>query len=83
MFSLAQALQLLHVRRIDHGVHSLEDPELMSYLNDTRTPLTVCPLSNLKLKVCEVPASVHRDSSISTSRLLGRHHYAVWPYGRT
>jgi hypothetical protein len=36
-----EALQLLHVRRVDHGVHCLEDDELMAFLNTTRTPLTV------------------------------------------
>ena len=36
-----EALQLLHVRRVDHGVHCLEDPDLLAYLNATQTPLTV------------------------------------------
>ncbi|KAG2430850.1 hypothetical protein HXX76_009824 [Chlamydomonas incerta] len=48
-----EALRVLHVRRVDHGVHSLEDGALMAALNASRTPLTVCPLSNLKLKVYE------------------------------
>lgn len=46
-----QAIQLLDIERIDHGVRCLEDPELVSYLKDTQTPLTVCPLSNIKLRV--------------------------------
>lgn len=46
-----ETLEVLKVRRIDHGVHCLDDPDLMAYLNATRIPLTVCPLSNLKLKV--------------------------------
>lgn len=45
------ALDILHVERIDHGVRSEEDPELMQRLAQTRVPLTVCPLSNLKLCV--------------------------------
>ena len=45
------ALDLLHVQRIDHGVRSEEDPALMDRLVRERVPLTVCPLSNLKLKV--------------------------------
>lgn len=45
------ALDLLHVERIDHGVRSEEDPELMQRLLDAQMPLTVCPLSNLKLCV--------------------------------
>ncbi len=46
-----QALDLLHVSRIDHGVRSLEDPELVERLAGERVPLTVCPLSNVKLRV--------------------------------
>jgi adenosine deaminase len=39
------------VQRIDHGVAALQDPLLMAELAHTRLPLTVCPLSNLKLCV--------------------------------
>ncbi|MHA3078898.1 adenosine deaminase [Acinetobacter sp. ANC 5502] len=46
-----QALDLLKVNRIDHGVRSEEDPALMQRLAQERMPLTVCPLSNLKLCV--------------------------------
>lgn len=46
-----QALDLLNVNRIDHGVRSEEDPELMQRLIAEKMPLTVCPLSNLKLCV--------------------------------
>jgi len=46
-----QALDLLHVSRIDHGNRSLEDPQLVAELVRRKIPLTVCPLSNLKLKV--------------------------------
>ena len=46
-----QALNLLHVSRIDHGNRSLEDPLLVEELVGRKMPLTVCPLSNLKLKV--------------------------------
>lgn len=45
------ALDVLHVERIDHGVRSEEDAVLMERLAKQRTPLTVCPLSNLKLCV--------------------------------
>jgi adenosine deaminase len=47
------ALDLLKVARIDHGVRSLEDPRLVARLRDERIPLTVCPLSNVKLHVVE------------------------------
>jgi len=45
------AIRDLKVSRIDHGVRSIDDPELMNYLVETRMPLTVCPLSNTKLRV--------------------------------
>jgi adenine deaminase len=48
-----QALDLLKVNRIDHGVRSEEDPELMQRLIQEKMPLTVCPLSNLKLCVVD------------------------------
>ncbi|MBA4215016.1 MAG: adenosine deaminase [Polaromonas sp.] len=46
-----EALNDLKTERIDHGVRSLEDPVLVAELAKRRTPLTVCPLSNLKLCV--------------------------------
>ncbi len=46
-----QALDLLKVRRIDHGVRCIEDMELVRRLKDEQIPLTVCPLSNVKLRV--------------------------------
>ena len=45
------ALDGLHAERIDHGVRCLEDPALVQRLARERVPLTVCPLSNLKLCV--------------------------------
>ncbi|MCE4564048.1 adenosine deaminase [Maribellus sp. CM-23] len=47
------SLNLLHAERIDHGVRSIDDPELLKELAKRQTPLTVCPLSNLKLKVVD------------------------------
>jgi adenosine deaminase len=46
-----EALDLLNVSRVDHGVRSLEDSKLVARLSDERTPLTVCPLSNVRLHV--------------------------------
>lgn len=48
-----EALDLLKVNRIDHGVRSEEDPVLMQRLIAEKMPLTVCPLSNLKLCVVD------------------------------
>ncbi len=49
--SVWDALDSLHVERIDHGVRSIDDPELVARLARTRVPLTVCPISNVALKV--------------------------------
>ena len=46
-----EALNLLNVKRIDHGVQCLKDEKLVEKLVKNQVPLTVCPLSNIKLKV--------------------------------
>ncbi|MEX2255995.1 MAG: adenosine deaminase [Acidimicrobiia bacterium] len=46
-----QALDVLHVARVDHGVRCIEDEELVERLVAEQVPLTVCPLSNVKLRV--------------------------------
>ena len=46
-----EALNLLNVKRIDHGVQCLNDEKLVEELSKNQTPLTVCPLSNIKLRV--------------------------------
>ncbi|MGE5792905.1 MAG: adenosine deaminase [Bacteroidota bacterium] len=46
-----EALDLLRVARIDHGVRSEADPALVARLAREQVPLTVCPLSNVKLRV--------------------------------
>lgn len=48
---IREAVELLKVSRIDHGVRCLEDPALVEELRRRRIPLTVCPLSNVKLRV--------------------------------
>jgi adenosine deaminase len=50
------ALDTLGAERIDHGVRSLEDAELVERLVVNRIPLTVCPLSNVRLHVVETIA---------------------------
>ena len=52
-----QALDLLGVERVDHGIRSVEDPALLRRLAADRTPLTVCPLSNVRLRCVEAIAS--------------------------
>ncbi|MPW29475.1 adenosine deaminase [Agarivorans sp. B2Z047] len=51
--NVANAWQLLDVSRIDHGVRCLEDEVLVKKLVAAQMPLTVCPFSNVKLKVVE------------------------------
>jgi len=48
---IREALDVLQVERIDHGVRCLEDPALVARLRSERIPLTVCPFSNVKLRV--------------------------------
>jgi adenosine deaminase len=58
------ALDVLKVERIDHGVRAEEDPALIAHLVQSQIPLTVCPLSNLKLRV------VHDLREHNLARLL-------------
>ena len=51
--NIRDSLSMLGITRIDHGVRCVEDEALVTQLMDDRTPLTVCPLSNTKLKVFE------------------------------
>jgi adenosine deaminase len=51
---VAEALDTLGIERLDHGNHSLDDGEVVARLRDTGTPLTVCPLSNVALRVVDV-----------------------------
>ena len=53
---IRSALDVLQVERIDHGVRCLEDPALVQRLARERMPLTVCPLSNVKLCVVRTMA---------------------------
>ena len=53
---IESALDLLQVQRIDHGVRCVESPALVQRLAASRMPLTVCPLSNVKLCVYKAMA---------------------------
>ena len=53
---IESALDVLQVERIDHGVRALESPSLTARLARERMPLTVCPLSNVKLRVFDTLA---------------------------
>ncbi|EGQ8679466.1 adenosine deaminase [Vibrio parahaemolyticus] len=49
--NITDAIEMLEVSRVDHGVRCVEDEALMESLIETKMPLTVCPLSNIKLCV--------------------------------
>ncbi|WP_073706544.1 adenosine deaminase [Glutamicibacter sp. 0426] len=51
-----QALDLLKVERVDHGIRCLDDPALVQRLVEKQMPLTVCPLSNIRLRAVDTMA---------------------------
>jgi adenosine deaminase len=51
---IREALDVLGVERIDHGLRCMEDPELVDRLVSERIPLTLCPLSNVRLRAVDV-----------------------------
>jgi adenosine deaminase len=65
------AIRALHAERIDHGVRSIEDPELISHLADTGIPLGVCPRSNVALGIygdwAEHPLLLLRDAGVTVT----------------
>jgi adenosine deaminase len=63
------ALDVLGAERIDHGVRSLEDPDLVDRLRREQIPLTVCPLSNVALRVVD-DLSLHPLASMIDSGLM-------------
>ena len=51
------SLDVLNVQRIDHGIRAIDDPDLMLRLIESQMPLTICPLSNVKLRVFDTMES--------------------------
>jgi len=49
--NVRQVIEELHVRRVQHGVRAVEDPEVVSLLREVDATLDICPISNLKLQV--------------------------------
>jgi len=70
---VAGALDALGAERIDHGVRCLEDPALVARLARERIPLTVCPLSNVRLRVVRDMAE-HRLGDMLEAGLLASVH---------
>ncbi|MCW4152328.1 adenosine deaminase [Halomonas sp. 18H] len=70
---IIQALDLLEVERIDHGVRCLENPDLVERLRREQVVLTVCPLSNVCLKVVDdlrehpLPTLLHEGLNVTIS----------------
>ncbi|CAF1535566.1 unnamed protein product [Rotaria sordida] len=66
-----ETIELLKVERIDHGIHCVDDPALLQQIAQCKIPLTVCPLSNLKLKVVkkiqDLPLKVFMDNDIKVT----------------
>jgi adenosine deaminase len=62
---IESALDVLQVQRIDHGVRCTEDPALVARLAGERMPLTVCPLSNIKLRVFDTLADHNLPALLS------------------
>lgn len=66
---ISHALDLLKAERIDHGVHCLDEPRLVARLARERIPLTVCPLSNVKL--CVFPTlSAHNIGKLLSAGIV-------------
>lgn len=68
-----EALDLLKVSRIDHGIRCMEDEELVERLVTEQTPLTVCPLSNVRLRAVDtladhpLPRMMERGLNVSVN----------------
>ena len=70
---IVEALDLLKVERVDHGVRCTEDPALMMRLAAEKTPLTVCPLSNEKLRVFKTLAEHNLKKLLSAGLCVSIH----------
>ncbi|KRF08876.1 adenosine deaminase [Arthrobacter sp. Soil782] len=70
---IREALDLLKVARIDHGIRCMEDQELVQRLAAEQTPLTVCPLSNMRLRAVDtladhpLPRMLERGLNVSVN----------------
>lgn len=86
------ALDLLKVKRVDHGVRCLEDDALVARLKEEQIPLTVCPLSNTKLRVFDqmkdhnlktlldsgLMAMINSDDPAYFGGYMNDNYFAVW-----
>eukprot|EP00877_Chromochloris_zofingiensis_P001487 jgi/Chrzof1/11339/Cz05g32300.t1 len=65
-----ETIKHLHAERIDHGIHALDDPALVRYMADMQLPITLCPISNLKLQVYEGQLEQRLISMLSSGILV-------------
>jgi len=72
-WSITQALDTLGAERIDHGVRCLDDPAVVDRLVREQVPLTVCPLSNLRLQVVQDLADHPLPAMIAAGLKVGLH----------
>ncbi|MCD2189715.1 adenosine deaminase [Actinomycetospora soli] len=86
-----EALDVLGVERVDHGIRSLDDPALVTRLVEQAVPLTVCPLSNVRLRCVDtlaahplpamleagLAASIHSDDPAYFGGYVDDNHRAV------
>jgi adenosine deaminase len=91
-----EALDMLHVDRLDHGNRALEDPDLVTRLARSAMTLTVCPLSNLKLCVVDdiaahpieamlrlgIRATINSDDPAYFGGYVNDNYRALIPAGR-
>jgi len=66
-----EAIELLQVERIDHGIHCADDPVLLQQIAERKIPLTVCPISNVRLKVVkkiqDLPLKLFLENNIKVT----------------
>ncbi|CAF3374366.1 unnamed protein product [Rotaria sp. Silwood1] len=66
-----EAIELLKVERIDHGIHCADDPSLLQQIAQCKIPLTICPLSNLKLNIVkrieDIPLKLLLDNDVKVT----------------
>jgi adenosine deaminase len=88
---IREALDILHAERIDHGVRCWADKKLVQRLKDEQIPLTVCPLSNIRLKIFDrmeehnlkqmldsgLNVSIHSDDPAYFSGYINENYFAV------
>ncbi|CAF2769216.1 unnamed protein product [Rotaria sp. Silwood2] len=79
-----EAIELLKVKRIDHGIHCADDPAFLQQIAQYKIHLTKCPLSNLKLKVIKIiqdlPLKLFLDNNIKVTINSDDPAYFWWLY---